>query len=76
MLHPAVVPSLSSPQAAIVVGCNFAAVMLVFPAILSLDLRRRHCQRLDVLCCFSRYHPLTPPPLLTPPHVPNPNPTP
>ncbi|XP_051713804.2 protein patched homolog 2 isoform X3 [Oryctolagus cuniculus] len=42
-----------SLQAAIVVGCNFAAVMLVFPAVLSLDLRRRHCQRLDVLCCFS-----------------------
>ncbi|XP_034874620.1 protein patched homolog 2 isoform X2 [Mirounga leonina] len=43
-----------SLQAAIVVGCNFAAVMLVFPAVLSLDLRRRRCQRLDVLCCFSR----------------------
>ncbi|XP_077929350.1 protein patched homolog 2 isoform X2 [Halichoerus grypus] len=43
-----------SLQAAIVVGCNFAAVMLVFPAVLSLDLHRRHCQRLDVLCCFSR----------------------
>ncbi|XP_034358758.1 protein patched homolog 2 isoform X1 [Arvicanthis niloticus] len=42
-----------SLQAAIVVGCNFAAVVLVFPAILSLDLRRRHRQRLDVLCCFS-----------------------
>ncbi|XP_038307900.1 protein patched homolog 2 isoform X7 [Canis lupus familiaris] len=42
-----------SLQAAIVVGCNFAAVMLVFPAVLSLDLHRRHCQRLDVLCCFS-----------------------
>ncbi|XP_032971627.1 protein patched homolog 2 isoform X6 [Rhinolophus ferrumequinum] len=42
-----------SLQAAIVVGCNFAAVMLVFPAMLSLDLHRRHCQRLDVLCCFS-----------------------
>ncbi|XP_007951300.1 protein patched homolog 2 [Orycteropus afer afer] len=41
-----------SLQAAVVVGCNFAAVMLVFPAILSLDLHRRHCQRLDVLCCF------------------------
>eukprot|EP00069_Balaena_mysticetus_P008609 bmy_19784T0 len=40
-------------QAAVVVGCNFAAVMLVFPAVLSLDLHRRHCQRLDVLCCFS-----------------------
>ncbi|XP_037355508.1 protein patched homolog 2 isoform X2 [Talpa occidentalis] len=42
-----------SLQAAIVVGCNFAAVMLVFPAVLSLDLHRRHSQRLDVLCCFS-----------------------
>lgn len=55
------VPVLSIPQAAIVVGCNFAAVMLVFPAVLSLDLHRRHCQRLDVLCCFSRYpHPTRP----------------
>ncbi|XP_029409823.1 protein patched homolog 2 isoform X3 [Nannospalax galili] len=42
-----------SLQAAIVVGCNFAAVMLVFPAVLSLDLCRRHSRRLDVLCCFS-----------------------
>ncbi|XP_013013519.2 protein patched homolog 2 isoform X2 [Cavia porcellus] len=42
-----------SLQAAVVVGCNFAAVMLIFPAILSLDLHRRHHQRLDVLCCFS-----------------------
>ena len=44
------------------VGCNFAAVMLVFPAVLSLDLHRRHCQRLDVLCCFSRYRPCIPTP--------------
>ncbi|XP_053752088.1 protein patched homolog 2 isoform X8 [Panthera pardus] len=51
-----------SLQAAIVVGCNFAAVMLVFPAVLSLDLHRRHCQRLDVLCCFSRYRPCIPTP--------------
>lgn len=63
MLHPAFAPSLSFPQAAIVVGCNFAAVMLVFPAVLSLDLHRRHCQRLDVLCCFSRYCPCTPTPV-------------
>lgn len=62
MLHPAFVPLLSIPQAAIVVGCNFAAVMLIFPAILSLDLHRRRCQRLDVLCCFSRYCPCTPTP--------------
>lgn len=57
LLHPAFVSLLSVPQVAIVVGCNFAAVMLVFPAVLSLDLHRRHCQRLDVLCCFSRYCP-------------------
>ncbi|XP_060061993.1 protein patched homolog 2 isoform X2 [Erinaceus europaeus] len=42
-----------SLQAAIVVSCTFAVVMLVFPAVLSLDLHRRHSQRLDVLCCFS-----------------------
>lgn len=42
------------------VGCNFAAVMLIFPAILSLDLCRRHRQRLDVLCCFSRCCPWVP----------------
>nr|XP_024652757.1 protein patched homolog 2 isoform X2 [Macaca nemestrina] len=29
------------------------AASLLPTAILSLDLRRRHCQRLDVLCCFS-----------------------
>ncbi|XP_033623221.1 protein patched homolog 2 isoform X4 [Fukomys damarensis] len=50
-----------SLQAAVVVGCNFAAVMLIFPAILSLDLCRRHRRRLDVLCCFSRYCPCMPP---------------
>lgn len=37
-------PSCHPPRTtAIVVGCNFAAVMLVFPAVLSLDLHRRHC---------------------------------
>lgn len=55
-------------QAAIVVGCNFAAVMLVFPAILSLDLCRRHHQRLDVLCCFSRCCPWVPALFLPQPH--------
>ena len=71
-LHPGFVPLLSTPQAAIVVGCNFAAVMLVFPAVLSLDLRRRHCRRLDVLCCFSRYPCPTGPSLLSP--IPDPRP--
>lgn len=42
------------------VGCNFVAVIFIFPAILSLDLRRRRRQRLDILCCFSRYCPSVP----------------
>ncbi|XP_043941698.1 protein patched homolog 2 [Protopterus annectens] len=41
-----------SLQAAIVVVFNFAMVLLIFPAILSLDLRRREDKRLDILCCF------------------------
>uniref|UniRef100_A0A8C0ILQ9 Patched 2 n=1 Tax=Chelonoidis abingdonii TaxID=106734 RepID=A0A8C0ILQ9_CHEAB len=43
-----------SPQAAVVVVFNFVMVLLIFPAILSLDLHRRQDQRLDVLCCFYR----------------------
>lgn len=31
---------------------NFAMVLLIFPAILSLDLHRREDKRLDVLCCL------------------------
>lgn len=42
-------------QAAIVVVFNFAMVLLIFPAILSLDLHRREDKRLDILCCFYRY---------------------
>lgn len=41
-------------QAAIVVVFNFAMVLLIFPAILSLDLQRREDKRLDILCCFYR----------------------
>ncbi|KAM6918750.1 protein patched homolog 1 isoform 1-T1 [Xenentodon cancila] len=41
-----------SLQAAIVVVFNFAMVLLIFPAILSLDLHRREDKRLDVLCCL------------------------
>ncbi|MEE6495256.1 hypothetical protein FKM82_001993 [Ascaphus truei] len=41
-----------SLQAAVVVVFNFAMVLLIFPAILSLDLHRREDQRLDILCCF------------------------
>lgn len=40
------------PQAAIVVVFNFAMVLLIFPAILSLDLHRREDKRLDILCCL------------------------
>ncbi|XP_029473971.1 protein patched homolog 2 [Rhinatrema bivittatum] len=43
-----------SLQAAIVVVFNFAMVLLIFPAILSLDLRRREDKRLDLVCCFYR----------------------
>lgn len=39
-------------QAAIVVVFNFGMVLLIFPAILSLDLHRREDKRLDVLCCL------------------------
>ncbi|KAJ3594314.1 hypothetical protein NHX12_003621 [Muraenolepis orangiensis] len=38
--------------AAVVVVFNFAMVLLIFPAILSLDLHRREDKRLDVLCCL------------------------
>uniref|UniRef100_A0A8C8B754 Patched 2 n=1 Tax=Otus sunia TaxID=257818 RepID=A0A8C8B754_9STRI len=41
-----------SLQAAVVVVFNFAMVLFVFPAILSLDLHRRERRRLDILCCF------------------------
>lgn len=42
-------------QAAVVVVFNFAMVLLIFPAILSMDLYRREERRLDILCCFTRY---------------------
>lgn len=39
-------------QSAIVMCFNLAASMLVFPAMISLDLRRRKSGRTDVFCCF------------------------
>ncbi|GCB64590.1 protein patched homolog 1 isoform X1 [Scyliorhinus torazame] len=42
-----------SLQAAVVVVFNFAMVLLIFPAILSMDLYRREDRRLDILCCFT-----------------------
>jgi len=38
-------------QSAILLCFNLAAVLLVFPAMISLDLRRRRSGRTDVLCC-------------------------
>lgn len=38
-------------QAAVLVLFNLAATLLVFPAVISLDLRRRRAARPDVLCC-------------------------
>nr|CAD7585590.1 unnamed protein product [Timema genevievae] len=40
-----------SLQAAVLVMFNLAAVLLVFPAVVSLDLRRRRAGRIDLLCC-------------------------
>ncbi|XP_066499783.1 protein patched homolog 1 isoform X2 [Hoplias malabaricus] len=41
-----------SLQAAVVVVFNFAMVLLIFPAILSMDLYRREYRRFDIFCCF------------------------
>lgn len=38
-------------QSAILLSFNLAAVLLVFPAMISLDLRRRRSGRIDILCC-------------------------
>ncbi|KAJ1530653.1 hypothetical protein ONE63_005525 [Megalurothrips usitatus] len=40
-----------SLQAAVLVLFNLGAMLLVFPAIVSLDLRRRASKRVDLLCC-------------------------
>ncbi|XP_052129239.1 protein patched [Frankliniella occidentalis] len=40
-----------SLQAAVLVLFNLGAMLLVFPAIVSLDLRRRASRRADLLCC-------------------------
>lgn len=45
---------------------NFAMVLLIFPAILSLDLHRREDKRLDVLCCL--YSPCSDRVIHLPPH--------
>ncbi|XP_021939583.1 protein patched isoform X2 [Zootermopsis nevadensis] len=40
-----------SLQAAVLVLFNLGCTLLVFPAVVSLDLRRRHSGRVDLLCC-------------------------
>ncbi|KAL8597752.1 hypothetical protein ACOMHN_001711 [Nucella lapillus] len=76
-----------SMQAAILVFCNMASVLLVFPAIVSLDLVRREDNRIDVFCCFQSVGPMSPQlldinaqssePILDPPrHDPSPSPPP
>lgn len=39
-------------QAAILVLFNVGSILLVYPAIVSLDLMRREGKRVDVFCCF------------------------
>ncbi|XP_041359146.1 protein patched homolog 1-like isoform X2 [Gigantopelta aegis] len=41
-----------SLQAAILVLFNMGSILLIFPAIISLDMVRREDKRVDVLCCF------------------------
>lgn len=38
-------------QAAILLTFNLAAVVIVFPALISLDQRRRRANKIDLLCC-------------------------
>lgn len=42
-------------QAAILITINLVAVLFVFPAFITLDLRRRRSSHLDILCCLPRF---------------------
>lgn len=42
-------------QAAILITVNLVTVLLVFPAFITLDLRRRRSSHLDILCCLPRF---------------------
>ncbi|GAB6028772.1 hypothetical protein CHUAL_004588 [Chamberlinius hualienensis] len=48
------VPALRSfaLQAAILVLFNVASMLIVFPAVMSLDIKRRRAKRIDIFCCF------------------------
>ncbi|KAJ7372962.1 Protein patched 1 [Desmophyllum pertusum] len=39
-------------QAAVVVIFNFIGVIVIFPAMIGLDVRRRKRQRYDIICCI------------------------
>ena len=39
-------------QAAVLVMFNMMSMLLIFPAIVSIDLKRREEKRVDVFCCF------------------------
>ena len=42
-------------QCGVLILFNLASVLLVFPAVVSLDLTRRQHHRVDLFCCFSRW---------------------
>ncbi|XP_022105455.1 protein patched homolog 1-like isoform X2 [Acanthaster planci] len=46
-----------SLQFAIVIVFNFLAIVLVFPAILALDIKRRDAKRVDIFCCLTSNSP-------------------
>lgn len=48
------IPALRSfcAQSSILLTFNFIAILTIYPAIISIDLRRRKAQRRDLLCCL------------------------
>ncbi|XP_063976925.1 protein patched isoform X1 [Diachasmimorpha longicaudata] len=46
-----------SLQAGVLLLFNLAAMLLVFPAMISIDLRRRRYGRFDIFCCYVPTHP-------------------
>lgn len=42
-------------QAAILITINLVTVLFVFPAFITLDLRRRRSSHMDILCCLPRF---------------------
>lgn len=42
-------------QAAILISVNLVVILFVFPAFITLDLKRRRLSHLDILCCLPRF---------------------